>query len=131
MPKYTPILMCSPIRASQSDLIELGLKGAALKADFIIPGDETQVLRVQFDRAEMLRVLDEMPLSTEDEATPNEGLLPDHFAYIVEGAAFWKSQSAAFKTVHNQAKHYRLITGWTCLDIISNSEPTFAVVLVA
>jgi hypothetical protein len=76
MPKYRPIEQPVAIEASGSDLINLALKGRELVADFLIPGDSQRVLRVQFERVEIIRTLDEMPLSTEDEETPNEGLYP-------------------------------------------------------
>jgi hypothetical protein len=99
-----------------------------LFADFCIPDDRTRALRVGFERVETIRIVDEMPLSTENEETPNTGTLPEHFAYKVEGAMFWNQQSEAFKIVYKNAKHYRFVTGWACLDVISNSEPTFMTV---
>ena len=92
-------------------------------------GDETHDLRVQFARPEIIRILDEMPLSTESEETPKVGLVPDHFAYRVEGALFWNSQAEALKIVYPEAQHYRFITGWTCIDVVSVAGPIFAVVL--
>jgi hypothetical protein len=43
-------------------------------ADFVIPGDDQQALRVQFGKTEIVRILDEMPLSTEGEDTKSTGL---------------------------------------------------------
>jgi hypothetical protein len=78
-------------------------------------------------RVEIIRTLDEMLLSTEE---PEKwvGLKADHFAYEVVDAHFWKSQSDAFKIVVKNLKHYVFITGWTCLDVISQHPPTFSVV---
>jgi hypothetical protein len=128
MPKYTPITNVPEIRSSLGDLIELCWRDRTLTADFIIPGSEKHVLRVRLEKAEIVRILDEMPLSTEAETTPNEGLIPDHFAYSVEGASFWQSQSEALKSVFPSLRHYRFITGWTCVDALSQHEPTFLVV---
>jgi hypothetical protein len=100
---------------------------ASIVADFLIPGDDSSVLRVQCDRVHIIRVLDEMPLSTEAEDTPNEGLVADHFAYAVESSAFWRTQSDTFKTVFQGAQHYRFITGWTCLDVIAELPPSITV----
>ncbi|UDL89481.1 hypothetical protein LGH82_31250 [Mesorhizobium sp. PAMC28654] len=98
-------------------------------ADFIIPGDEHHVLRVLFtNHSVIIRILDEMPLSTENESTPNEGLVPHHFAYRIEGAVFEATQSETWKFTQNPATHYRFVTGWTCLDVLSAKEPTFQVV---
>ena|ERR1700730_9341125 len=46
-----------------------------------------------------------------------------------EGSQFWKSQSDAFKAVFNKARHYRFVTGWTCLDVISDAEPSMSVII--
>nr|AWM10898.1 hypothetical protein CIT39_01665 [Bradyrhizobium symbiodeficiens] len=68
-----------------------------------------------------------MPLSTENLNTPSEGLVAEHFAYLVEDSRFWKSQSEALKLVHSNARHYRFVTGWTCLDVISDEKPVMIV----
>ena len=128
VPHYFPIEPPVDIKASASDLRELHWKDGGLIADFVIPEDETHDLRVQFAQAEIVRVLDEMPLSTESEETPKMGLAPDHFAYRVEGALFWKSQSEAFKAALPNALHYRFITGSTCIDVVSVAGPILAVV---
>jgi hypothetical protein len=129
VPKYHAIEQPLAIKASNSDLIALAWEDRAIVADFIIHGDGQQALRVHFDKAHIVRVLDEMPLSAENEDTQSEGLVSDHFAYMVEGSLFWKSQSDAFKTVFNKARHYRFVTGWTCLDVISDAEPSMSVIM--
>ncbi len=92
----------------------------------MIPGDEEHVFRVRFEKAEIVRLIDEMPLSTEAE-TQNEGLVPDHLAYTVKNSSFWLSQSEALKIARPALRHYRFITGWTCLDVISESAPSFVI----
>jgi hypothetical protein len=128
MPIYTPIVVHPNIKASHSNLIELQWEKTTVVADFIIPDDSSHALRIRFDRTEIIRILDEMPISTEYEETPNEGLVPENFAYIVEGTTFWKYQSETLKTVKKELRHYRFITGWTCLDVISKNEPTFSII---
>jgi hypothetical protein len=128
VPKYRAIEQPVTIKSSYSDLVALTWLDRSIAADFIIPGDDQQVLRVHFDATHIVRILDEMPLSTENEDTRPEGLVPDHFAYIVEGSLFWKSQSDAFKTLFNKAQHYRFVTGWTCLDVISDVGPTMSAI---
>ena len=128
MPRYFPLQTGIEFRASVSNMIVLRWFRNGIVADFIIPRDELNIIRVQFDEVHIIRVLDEMPLSTEAEETPNEGLLPEHFAYRVEGAQFWQTQSEALKSVHKSAQHYRFITGWTCLDVIASLPPTITVV---
>lgn len=128
MPTFTPIEVVPSIRSSMSDLLECHWRDRSLIADFIIPGEETQVLQVRFGRVEIVRILDEMPLSTEEQATQNQGLVPDHFAYSVEGALFWQSQSWALKLSIPRMRHYCFITGWTCIDVLSQDEPAFHVI---
>ncbi|PJO45634.1 hypothetical protein CQ054_22880 [Ochrobactrum sp. MYb29] len=88
---------------------------------------ENKYAEVRFKNVEIVRVLDEMALSTEYEDELNVGMVPEHFAYEVTGSTFWKQQSDAFKAVYGDVKHFRLITGWTCLDVISASFPEFRV----
>ena len=127
VPKYHAIEQPLEIKSSLSDLIALAWEDRGIVADFSIPGDEKQALRVYFDKTHIVRILDEMPLSTESEGTKSEGLVSEHFAYIVEDSLFWKSQSEAFKIVFNKARHYCFITGCTCLDVISDAAPTIGV----
>jgi hypothetical protein len=127
LPKYHAIEQPLEIKSSLSDLIALAWEGRRIVADFTIPDDGEQALRVRFDKTHIVRILDEMPLSTESEDTKSEGLVSEHFAYIVEDSLFWKSQSEAFKSVFNKARHYRFITGWTCLDVISDAAPIVTV----
>jgi hypothetical protein len=130
VPKYHPIEQPIAIKASHSNLINLVLNDRGLVADFVIPGDDQRVLRLQFERVDIIRTLDEMPLSTEAEDTPNEGLVAEHFAYLVDGALFWNQQSEAFRVVYTKAQHFRFITGWTCLDVIAAGEPKLSVVQI-
>ncbi|MBV9873752.1 MAG: hypothetical protein JO025_03400 [Verrucomicrobia bacterium] len=128
MPTYLPIEVTPIIRASHSNLLQLRWAKQGVVADFIIPENNQDALRVQFLRTEMIRIIEEMPISTESEETPNDGLIAEHFAYEVQGASFWNQQSEAFKVVYQKAKHYRFITGFYCLDVIASNEPIFTVV---
>ncbi len=128
MPKYEPIDAGIPLKASASDLVAFRWKTDGITADFAVPGDNAHVLRVAFDRDCIVRLLDEMPLSTEDDDTPNEGLVSEHFAYRLEGARFAREQSPAWRHVFEPVKHYRFITGWACMDVLSSANPTFSVV---
>ena len=69
-----------------------------------------------------------MPLSTEEDDTTNEGLVSEHFAYRLEGAAFARLQSGAWKEVNAPVTHYQFVTGWACLDVLTAATPVFAVV---
>jgi hypothetical protein len=128
MPRYGPIDAGVPLQASSSDLVSLHWSTNGIAADFILPGDEAHLLRVSFDRQCIIRILDEMPLSTEQDDTPNEGLVAEHFAYRLEGAAFARVQSVAWKEVNAPVAHYQFVTGWGCLDVLTAATPVFAVV---
>jgi len=104
----------------------------AVRATFLIPGRPTEALEVSFEDQCIVRLVDEMPLSTEADESPSEGLIPNHFAYRVEGALFFRMQSEAFKenakVGSGSCEHYRFITGWTCLDVVTGAQPRFTVV---
>lgn len=122
--KYTPIFVKPQVKASLSDMHCLCWKSDGIQADFVIPGKPAQLLRVNFEDVDIVRVLDEMALSTE-EGQEKLGLISEHFAYIVNGSAFEKSQSLALRS---SLKHYRFITGWTCLDVMSSHQPVISTV---
>jgi hypothetical protein len=126
--KYKPIKIDTAFKCVNSDMVQLVWRDNGIVSDWVIPGESENLLRVSFERVEIFRVLDEMPLSTENEETPKEGLVSNHFAYEVEGASFYRQQSGAFCDFFPGLKHYRFITGWTCLDVISNKEPQFSLV---
>jgi hypothetical protein len=128
MPRYSPIEAGVPLQASLSDLAALQWGTNGISADFLLPKDEAHLLRVSFDKPCIIRILDEMPLSTEEDDTPNEGLVPEHFAYSLEGAVFARLQSSAWKEVNAPVKHYQFITGWACLDVLTSAAPVFTVV---
>jgi hypothetical protein len=128
MPRYSPIDAGVRLQASLSDLAALHWSTNGLAVDFVLPDDGDHLLRVSFDRQCIIRVLDEMPLSTEKDDTPNEGLLSEHFAYKLEGAAFARLQSCAWKEVNAPVTHYQFITGWACLDVLTAATPAFSVV---
>ena len=127
MPKYYPLEQPLTFKISYSDLIALTWKNGALTADFVIPGESVKALRVYFHKTEIIRILDEFVLSTE-EGDRNAGLVAEHFAYSVEDAPFWKSQSETFRLVFSKVRHYCFITGNGCLDVISDVEPSMSVV---
>ena len=133
--KYLPFEIGIDFQTSNSGMVSLNWKKAAgrttagaIIADFRIPNDAKNLIRVEFDSAHVVRILDEMPLSTEEPL--GEGLVPEHFAYRVVGAKFWESQSEALKLVFRSVEHYRFITGWTCLDVIAEGAPRISVVPV-
>ena len=86
MPTYFPIDAGVSFACDESDLLAVDWRRDNLSADFSLPGVERSALRVQFNDATIVRLLDEFPLSTEQD-TKTEGLVSRHFAYQVEGAA--------------------------------------------
>ena len=117
LPRYSPINIGVPLQASRSDLVSFEWSTNGITADFILPDDDAHLLRVSFDKQCIVRILDEMPLSTEENDTPNEGLVSEHFAYWLEGAAFARLQSSAWKEVIAPVIHCQFVTGWACLDV--------------
>lgn len=128
MSDYHPIDCGVPLQASLSDLASLHWSTNGLTLDFFLPDDEAHLLRVSFDRQCIIRVLDEMALSTEETETPEQGLVSDHFAYRLEGSAFARTQSSNWKDVNAPVTHYRFVTGWACVDVLTAAAPVFAVV---
>ena len=127
MPRYFPIDAGVSFDCDQSDLLAINWKVNSLSADFILPDDEGHALRVRFNGATIVRLLDEMPLSTE-QGTKNEGLVSRHFAYRVEGSIFADTQSEAWKMALHPACHYEFITGSGCMDVLSRAAPSFEIV---
>lgn len=125
MPRYEPIDSLITFKVSASDLAGFTWGTNGIQADFVIPGDEQHLLTVKFERQCIVRILDEMALSTEQDDTPPEGLIPEHFAYVVHDARFFRMQSKAWSSGWESLSHYQFITGWACLDVISPAYPTF------
>jgi hypothetical protein len=131
VPKLIPITVVPNIVASRSDMLDFRWSSGMIRATFVIPDNSEQELQVSFSNQCIVRILDEMPLSTEIDDSANEGLVPEHFAYRVEDALFFRTQSEAWKCGIRSPVHYRFITGWTCLDVVTSGEPSFAVVAIA
>ncbi|MEP9387399.1 hypothetical protein [Mesorhizobium sp. KR9-304] len=125
--KYTAIESGFALACSGSDLLELHWRNNGIVADFIDPENDDRLWRVVFDDVDFIRVLDEFYLSTEEHPLDKEGLVPQNFAYLVEGSRFYRSQSDMLPTTLPKARHYRFVTGWTCLDVISMLEPKFEI----
>lgn len=128
MPTYKAIDIGVALQAVASDLIAFEWKTNGINAVFILPDDDARALRVSFDRPCIVRLSDEMAVSTEEEDTPNEGLIPNHFAYRIEGACFSRSQSETWKEVSGPVTHFQFVTGWGCMDVLSGGSPSFSVI---
>lgn len=127
MALYLALPLDAPIQSSASDIISLCSDGNAITAMFIVPHDDTQALRVHFRDSYVMRMCDEHVLNLEDAPKSNAGLVAEHFLYEVEGADFWLCQPA-IRESYRGAKHFRCVTGWTCLDVIADDPPTVTVV---
>ncbi|MBH0114109.1 hypothetical protein I5E68_14285 [Novosphingobium sp. YJ-S2-02] len=126
MIRYHPIDIGFPVASVDSDLVCFHWQNMA--ADFVIPGDENHLLRISFDSDAIVRILDEMPLSTESDPATWEGLVPYHFAYRVEGAAFVEQQSPSWREIVGPVTHFQFVTGSACLDVLTPGTPTFALI---
>jgi hypothetical protein len=129
VPTYFPIDAGVSFACDESDLLAMNWRRDNLSADFILPGVEGRAVRVRFNDATIVRLVDEFPLSTEQD-TKAEGLVSRHFAYRVEGAVFADTQSDAWKVTFHPTNHYRFITGWGCMDVLSKAAPSFEIVAI-
>ena len=128
MPNLVYIETPVEIQSSQSDIIDFQLyEGRRVRVDFLMPDDPERLLRLSLDSVEVVRLLDEMAMSTERD-TPMIGLIPENLAYEVTGSAFWAQQSETLRLTRPKLRHYRFVTGWTCLDVLTEATPSFAVV---
>ncbi|MES0037105.1 hypothetical protein NKJ74_17750 [Mesorhizobium sp. M0046] len=124
---YIPLSLDTPIRSSVSDLISLRSDGNAILATFIVPHDKTKALRVHFHASYVMRMCDEHVLNLEDLPITRQGLIGEHFLYQVEGADFLLHQPA-IRDSYRGAKHFRCVTGSTCLDVVADDPPTVMLV---
>lgn len=126
MKRYYPIDSGAPwTDADRADLLRFDWQTNT--AEFIISDDE-RVMRVSFQSAVIVRMLDEFPLSTEDNPEDRDGLVPHHFAYRLEGDPFCDAQSETWRDVYGPPKHYRFLTGAGCLDVVTSGVPHFQIV---
>lgn len=98
--------------------------GCPLTTYFSLPGLDETLLKIHFSHVDIVRVLDEVFLSTEENSEIT-GLVRYHFAYRVENSHFWNSQSEFYRDLRPDAVHYRFVTGNACLDVITTDEPSF------
>ena len=129
MLRYFPLDIGFEIDAVGADLLSFNWAEAA--AEFAV-GENGSVLRIRFQTEVIVRMVDEMPLSTETDQSACQGLVPHHFAYRVEGASFAEQQSETWlfvqRQVHGHVRHFRFVTGGGCLDVVTASEPEFTLI---
>lgn len=129
--RYTPFDVFQNFTCTGMELYELRHSylrdGKPLTAYFSLPtGDD--LLEIRFSDADVVRVLDELLLSTEEYGIELIGEKPYHFAYRVENSRFFLSQSELYREQSRDAVHYRFITGGACLDVLTKFAPNFALV---
>ena len=128
MPICRPIDPGIHLNAVASDLVGFRWETNGIMADFILPDQPERLLRVSFDLPCIVRMLDEMALSTEQDDTSDEGRVANHFAYEIAGSRFARLQSETWKEASGPVAHYQFVTGWACLDVLTRATPQFAVV---
>jgi hypothetical protein len=106
----------------------LGFDWQNTAVDFIIPDDDDHVLRVTFDSEVIVRLLDELWFRGEDYQRSARGLDAQHFVYRVEGSKFSESHSDWDEVQGGPPTHYRFITKWGSVDVLSLGEPRFAII---
>ena len=95
--------------------------------EWVVERADVRNVTVNFYCDVIVRILDEIALSTEISPDELSGLVSHHFAYEVEGDAFFAAQSEVWRTLNPGAKHYRFITGNWCLDVIASNPPSFLI----
>lgn len=128
MIRYFPTESGAPwVDADHADLVSFDWERDA--ATFSIAGCH-QLFEVSFPGSGsiIVRMLDDFAISTESDPAQKTGLIPQHFAYRVEGDAFLEAQSEAWRTVERNPKHYRFLTGAGCVDVLTSAEPHFRLV---
>lgn len=126
MIRFHPIDLGFAFDSLHSDLVSFDWQARA--AYFFVPDDDRRLLRISFEADAIIRILDEFPLSTESDAKTWQGLVPNHFAYRVDGAAFPDQQSPVWREVVGSANHFQFITGNGCLDVLTPGEPAFTLI---
>jgi hypothetical protein len=124
MPSYEPINIAGDVDCLTVDLLSFSWEDGV--ATFGLSGGRT--LRVLFPGQVIVRMLDELALSTEDRPSDRRGLIAHHFAYRVSGDPFADIQSKVWLNEGlGPCRHYRFITGGGCLDVLAHIEPEWQV----
>jgi hypothetical protein len=126
MIRFYPIDAGITFDCAKSELLSFNWRETT--ADFLVPDNIKQLLRVSFQSDAIVRILDEFPLSTESDPATWQGHVPHHFAYRVEGAAFESQQSSTWLEVAGPVNHFQFLTANGCLDVLTSSTPQFSIV---
>ncbi|MDE2238651.1 MAG: hypothetical protein KGJ73_01825 [Rhodospirillales bacterium] len=124
MDQMIPIESGFPIRQDQSGLIGVSWTPPnALLLDF---DTGKQTIRVQFERILAYRILDEVLDSIDGDM--RKGADPAGFAYEVQNGTFLTSYpniDLCFSHPSNPIKQYALISLSWCVEVLTDSSPTF------
>ncbi len=123
MRNYQPIDVGVEIDCILSDLYSINWTPLGAVLEFFIP-DSDEVLKIAFVGMVVVRVLDELHISTEDDPKDRHGMIAHHFAYKVTGHAFKGIQS---ELLRDDGLHYQFITGNGCADVISQHPPSITI----
>lgn len=131
--RYIPIEVEPKVPCTGMDLYDLRHTsfndcGDQLVAYYSLPTDNDDMIRISFAHVDIIRVLDEVYISTEENEVEIKGLVRHHFAYQVENSRFWLAQSEFYRFHKPNAVNYRFVTGSACLDVLTTVEPHFSVV---
>lgn len=125
MISYVPIECTIPwTHADDADLVSFNWLSKS--AEFVSNVDGATLV-VTFDGEVIVRMLDELPLSTESDPKAWTGIILHHFAYRVEGDPFLFAQSDTWRSMEPKLAHYRFLTGSGCLDVATSATPQFKV----
>ena len=122
MPKYVPLDAGIRFDWTLSSLLDLHWEVYGFSAEFTLPDDDANAIKVAFVGRTIVRVLDDAPFSGGDAW---EGLAPTSFAYRVEGASFAAAQKVDWGSSEEAFFHYRLLSGQGCIDVLYAGEPMF------
>ena len=125
MISYEPI-ECVTLWTHADDADLVSFDWLTKKAEFVSNVDGAKLV-IMFDGEVIVRMLDELPLSTESEPKDWAGIIPHHFAYRVEGDPFLVAQSDTWQSMEPNLSHYRFLTGSGCLDVVTSATPRFTI----
>lgn len=127
MPRFEPLEVPAGFQAHDCEASDFRWDPAGFDMLFSKPSNSLLRMRVDFELECIVRIQSEFALSTEEEDSETEGIVPLHLAYRVEGGRFLRSQSAAWIEAH-QPRHYLFVTPGACIDVLSAAEPKFKIV---
>jgi len=121
MPKYIPLQTGLNVDASKMSLAGTRQKGFAFFADYA-DSEAGSIIRVSFQKTFIFKVAVSVDTPYE-EKTPIEGLVKNHFGYMMWHSFFWEIHKESIESADEKLRHYRFVTPESCLDIIASTDP--------